>query len=237
MKHLLTFIILITAVFSLRAQETPAPAAVAKWEYTAEKKGGQEYILHLKGTVEKGWKLFSTTMKDDEPNTRIVVDSVATVTGITEEGDLKKAPEPLFDNIEIRYFENQVTLLVAVKLNGPVTKLEGVVNYMALKGEEVVGPEEVKFRFKADANGDLVNVAAGLQESATGGQTLKRTAIDKDHPVNSCGGEEGTAKKSLWGLFILGVIGGFIALLTPCVFPMIPLTVSFLKNRRIKRQV
>lgn len=231
MKHLLTFIILITAVFAVRAQENPAPPAVAKWEYTAEKKGEHEYILHLKGTVEKDWKLFSTTMKDDEPNTRVVVDSTATVTGITEEGELKKAPEPLFDNIEIRYFENQVSLLVAVKLNGPVTKLEGTVNYMALKGDEVVGPEEVKFRFKADANGDLVNVVAGLQESATAGQTLKRTAIDKDHPVNNCGGEEGTAKKSLWGLFILGVIGGFIALLTPCVFPMIPLTVSFFTKK------
>ena len=34
-------------------------------------------------------------------------------------------------------------------------------------------------------------------------------------------------EKSLWGIFLLGIVGGFIALLTPCVFPMIPLTVSF----------
>ncbi|MBW8685529.1 protein-disulfide reductase DsbD family protein [Chitinophaga rhizophila] len=231
MKHLLTFILLLTTVFAVKAQDSTATDPVAKWEYTAEKKGEQEYILHLKGSIEKDWKLFSTTMKDDEPNTRVTVDSAATITGITEEGSLKKAPEALFDNLEIKYFENQVTLQVAVKLNGPAKKLEGVVNYMALKGEEVVGPEEVKFRFNIDASGNIVNVAAGLQESASGGQTLKRATIDMANPLSNCGGEGEPAKTSLWGLFILGVIGGFIALLTPCVFPMIPLTVSFFTKK------
>lgn len=75
MKHLLTFLILITSVFAVKAQDTTTQASVAKWEYTAEKKADKEYILHLKGTVEKDWKLFSTTMKDDEPNTRVAVDS------------------------------------------------------------------------------------------------------------------------------------------------------------------
>lgn len=230
MKHLLTFLILITSVFAVKAQDTATQASVTKWEYTAEKKADKEYILHLKGTVEKDWKLFSTTMKDDEPNTRVVVDSVATITGITEQGTLKKAPEALFDNLEIKYFEGAVTLDVAVKLSGAVTKLEGAVNYMALKGDEVVGPEEVKFRFNVDASGNIVNVAAGLQESAVAGQTLKRAAIDMANPLSNCGGAD-QEPKSLWGLFILGMIGGFIALLTPCVFPMIPLTVSFFTKK------
>lgn len=228
MKHLLWFIMLIAAVQGAKAQEQPVPV-VAKWEYTAEKKGEKEYILHLNGTVEKGWKLFSTTMKDDAPNTRVVVDSTATITGITEDGSLKTAPEPLFD-MDINYFEDKVSLLVTVKLNSDVRKLEGAVNYMALKGEEVVGPEEVKFKFNVDASGNLVNVAAGLQESATAGQSLKRATINVEQPVNDCGGQENT-KKSLWGLFLLGMIGGFVALLTPCVFPMIPLTVSFFTKK------
>jgi len=232
MKQLLTFIILIATTFGVKAQYTAA-SVVAKWEYTTEKKGEKEYLLHLNGTVEKGWKLFSTTMKDDDPNTRVVLDSAASITGITEEGSLKKQKEALFDNLEIKYFEDKVSLLVAIKLNGPVKKLEGAVNYMALKGEEVAGPEEVKFKFNVDAAGNLVNVAAGLQEaSADAEKSLKRTSIDLEHPVNDCGGvgHEG-GKKSLWGLFVLGMLGGFIALLTPCVFPMIPLTVSFFTKK------
>jgi thiol:disulfide interchange protein len=232
MKQLLTFIIFIAATFGVKAQDTATPV-VAKWEYTAEKKGENEYLLHLNGTVEKGWKLFSTTMKEDDPNTRVVLDSAAVITGITEEGNLQKQKEPLFDNLEIKYFEGKVSLLVAVKLNGAVKKLEGAVNYMALKGEEVAGPEEVKFKFNVDDAGNLVSVAAGLQAaSADAEKSLKRTAIDLEHPVNNCGGvghEEG--KKGLWSLFVLGMIGGFIALLTPCVFPMIPLTVSFFTKK------
>jgi thiol:disulfide interchange protein DsbD len=238
MKQLLTFIILIAATFGVKAQDSVAPV-VAKWEYTAEKKGDKEYLLHLNGTVEKGWKLFSTTMKDDDPNTRVVLDSTATITSITEEGSLQKQKEPLFDNLEIKYFEDKVSLLVTVKLNGAAKKLEGAVNYMALKGEEVAGPEEVKFKFNLDASGNLVNVASGLQAaSADAEKSLKRTNIDLEHPINDCGGvghEEG--KKGLWSLFVLGMIGGFIALLTPCVFPMIPLTVSFFtKKAQSKRK-
>ena len=49
--------------------------------------------------------------------------------------------------------------------------------------------------------------------------------IDLENPVLDCGDKK--ENKSMWGIFILGILGGFIALLTPCVFPMIPLTVSF----------
>jgi thiol:disulfide interchange protein DsbD len=55
-------------------------------------------------------------------------------------------------------------------------------------------------------------------------------SIDIKHPVNNCGDED-TGNKSLLGIFLLGLAGGFIALLTPCVFPLIPLTVSFFTKK------
>src|SRR5690606_7584708 len=57
-----------------------------------------------------------------------------------------------------------------------------------------------------------------------------------DNPVSDCG-DEGSGGKSLAGIFILGVLGGFIALLTPCVFPLIPLTVSFFTKQDKKKGV
>ena len=54
--------------------------------------------------------------------------------------------------------------------------------------------------------------------------------IDIQHPVNNCG-DAGTKGKSIFTIFILGLLGGFIGLLTPCVFPMIPLTVSFFTKK------
>jgi thiol:disulfide interchange protein DsbD len=243
MKHLLSLLVFVFAFFAPRASAQDSSSKPVKWQYSAEKKNDREYVLHLKAAVEKGWLLFSTTMGDDDPNTRVVLDSasaaVASITEIKETGKLNVRKEPLFDNLEIRYFENEVDLETTVKFTGPVpASFKGSVNYMALKGEEALGPEEEAFKFNKDAAGNLISVAAGLQESAGDAQALKRTTIDLQHPVNDCGGtgQEGGAEKSLWGLFILGVLGGFIALFTPCVFPMIPLTVSFFTKQSKDRK-
>lgn len=237
MKRLLILsIFLLGAAGMARAQEEPI-TPVAKWQYSAEKKNDQEYLLHFKATIEKGWQLFSTAMGDNDPNTRVILDTAttaaATITDIKEQGKLNSRKEPLLDNLEIRYFEDQVELLVTVKLkDNNLKKLTGHISYMAIKGDEVAGPEESKFRFNRDAKGDLASAAAGLQESGSAAGALKRSAIVLGQPVNTCGGtgvESGG--QGLWGIFLLGVLGGFIALLTPCVFPMIPLTVSFFTKK------
>src|SRR4029077_9613745 len=64
---------------------------------------------------------------------------------------------------------------------------------------------------------------------------IKIESIDIDHPVNNCG-DDVTRNKSMLGIFILGFLGGLIALLTPCVFPMIPLTVSFFTKQSQNRK-
>jgi len=232
-KFLALLITVLTAFNAAQAQDTAATPQVAKWQYTAEKKNDGEYVLHFKGAIDKGWQLFSTTMSDDDPNTRVVLDTAsagAQLLGIKENGKLDSRKEPLFDNLQIKYFENEVELLATVKVKPGANKVAGSVNYMALKGEEVVGPEEVPFKFNVDASGNLVSVAAGLQESGVAASSLKRSDIILDSPVNSCGGT-GSESKGLWGIFIVGMLGGFIALVTPCVFPMIPLTVSFFTKK------
>jgi len=232
-KFLALLITVLTAFSAAQAQDTTATPQVAKWQYTAEKKNDGEYVLHFKGAIDKGWQLFSTTMSDDDPNTRVVLDTAsagAQLLGVKENGKLDSRKEPLFDNLQIKYFENEVELLATVKVKPGANKVAGSVNYMALKGEEVVGPEEVPFKFNVDASGNLVSVAAGLQESGVAASSLKRSDIILDSPVNSCGGT-GSESKGLWGIFIVGMLGGFIALVTPCVFPMIPLTVSFFTKK------
>lgn len=109
---------------------------------------------------------------------------------------------------------------------------------MAIKGEEVIGPEEVPFRFVFDQNGRLVSRQGGILESATESANLKRKSINLDKPTQPCGGtgvEQGQSK-GLLNIFILGFLGGLIALLTPCVFPMIPLTVSFFTKKSQTRK-
>ena len=210
------------------------------WEFSTASKANHEYVLAITGKIKAGWKLFSTTMADDLPNTRIILDSPATaiIEGIEEKGILQNKKEPVFDNAEIRFFENQVEILVTLQVHDHVKDVRGSVRFMAIKNDSVIGPETIPFRYFFDATAGLQAGMGGLQESAGASQKLKRITIDLHHPVNECGGTgiENAHSKSLWGVFILGFLGGLIALLTPCVFPMIPLTVSFFTKKSVSKQ-
>jgi thiol:disulfide interchange protein len=208
---------------------------IIKWEFSGSEKSGGMYVLSFKGKIQSGWKLFSTTMKDDLPNTRIVLDSgsYARITGISEVGELQTKKEPLFDNAEIKYFENEEEIQINLQVENFQKDIKGTINFMAIHENQVIGPESVSFRYSFDPKGNIIVRTAGLKESAAGSQQLKRTSIDLHHPVNSCGGTgfENSSSKNLWNIFILGFLGGLLALFTPCVFPMIPLTVSFFTKK------
>jgi thiol:disulfide interchange protein len=235
-KRLVIFFTLLIAVITVSAQQSDS---VVNWQFSGIQQQEGQYILQLKAAIQPGWKLFSTTMSDDEPNTRVIVDSslLSNAGKLSETGKLHEAKEPLFDNSRIRYFENELTIELPLKDITPGTDIKAVVSYMALKGENVVGPEEVPLRFKVDANGKITTAVAGLVEKADASNSLKRNAIDLNHPASDCGGTggENTAGKSLWSIFVLGFIGGLIGLIMPCTFPMIPLTVSFFTKKAKSR--
>src|SRR5690606_32242165 len=166
MKRWLTFFISAILLAATAAQAQDTTGQVVKWQYSAEKKSDGEFVLHFKGDIDEGWLLFSSSMSEDEPNTHIMLDTAAATATLVSVQE-KEAPasrlEPLFDNLEIRYFEGTAELLATVKLQPGADKVTGIISYMALKGEEVAGPEEVPFRFNVDAAGNLVSAAAGLQ--------------------------------------------------------------------------
>ena len=232
MKYFLLFLTSLQLLCwpALHAQDADSTAKYVKWTFTSEKIGEGAYILKYKANIAEGWKLFSPGMGNDDPNTRVVLDSIsdtrAAITGLGYEGKELKAPEPLLDNQEIKFFEKETVVTLQVKFKGPVNDLKGTINYFILKGDEI-NPEETEFRFKADAAGNLSGEAGGLAASADQANKLKRDNIDLQNPVNKVGGIGNEGETNPWFIFLLGFLGGLLALVTPCVFPMIPLTVSF----------
>src|SRR5690349_16232376 len=107
MKKFLLVLVLALQFISIFAQDSSSHPV--KWTFSAEKKSATEYILSLKAIIQKDWKLFSTTMKDDEPNSRIQLDSSsaqhASINHVDEKGDLKTKNEALLGNLPIKYFE------------------------------------------------------------------------------------------------------------------------------------
>ncbi len=241
MKKIYSLLIIVICLPFITFSQDSSSSHV-KWEFAASKSAGNEYELVMKGVIDEGWRVFSTTAKDDELNTRVVFDSATSaniaILSISEKGSLQQKKEAFLDNMEIKFFEKEVTILAKISMKGNLKDIRGVVNYMSMKGEEVPGPIEVPFRFTVDAAGNLVAKAGGLQTSAEAAQALKRNTIELNNPVNSCGGTgiEDNKSKSLLGIFILGFLGGLIGLLTPCVFPMIPLTVSFFTKQSQSRK-
>lgn len=239
-------IYLVITLLSLFFHFSHAQDSVArhiKWSFDGKKTSQPGiYQLSLKGQIEDGWRLFSTTASDEELHSRIVPDSAtavqASIKQVKEEGDLQVKKEPLLDNLEIRYFEKEVTLQVTISVAGSLRSIRGAVSYMMMKGDEVTSPVNAPFFFSIDTQGNITTGKGGLQESAEALNALKRPAIELNKPVANCGGTglEDSANKSLWGIFVLGFIGGLIGLLTPCVFPMIPLTVSFFTKKSPNRK-
>lgn len=227
------FVCLLLSVH-LASSQTNAPV---QWSFTSASSPDGP-VLKLKATIADGWKLYSLQATDDEPNTRIVPDSawMNQMGKPTEKGQLLRKPEPLFENLELPYYEKELEIEVPLSNPDNLRFIKGSVWYMALKGEEIIGPEEVPFRYEVKADGSLE--LAGLKTVSGTDNPLKRTAIDLNNPVANCGGTgvEETENSGLLNIFVLGFLGGLIALVTPCVFPMIPLTVSFFTKRSQDRK-
>src|SRR5207248_2167543 len=126
-------------------------------------------------------------------------------------------------SMAVKMFEGPVTWKAVVTIPGKVpATLQGTLLYTYGRGNEFY--PSTSFLFSVPLEG-------GVSTSTR----IKIPSIDIEHSVNSCGDLD-TGGKSLSAIFFLGFLGGLIALITPCVFPLIPLTVSFFTKKSGSRQ-
>ena len=187
------------------------------WEYEKKDLGNGEFELRMKAIIGEGWHLYSQNLpSEDGPvptDIRFFTDKGAfEVIGETkEEGELHTEYDPNF-MMDLAYYEKEVTFVQHVKATAGNTTMPGDIYYMVCDAEKCLPPETVEFAFKVETD------VAGS------------TTISDPAPTSS-------SNSSLIGIFIAGFLGGLLALLTPCVFPMIPLTVSFFtKQSKTKAQ-
>ncbi len=163
--------------------------------------------------------------------------------------------------MEIGYFERQARFAQQVQLTVPSSVLKATVEWMVCDDQSCMPPEEADFSVtvtggptldaagtgspKADgiqlSDGSAIGVSQGAQEANAAGERMTDAngkEVNEDGAVQSVSADAMVAGMdavpsggSLWGLIIEAILWGFAALLTPCVFPMVPMTVSFfLKN-------
>ena len=176
-----------------------------KWEFGLSKDENGVVQVAAEAVIDEGWHLYSMNLpSDDGPiATEFSVDTsngLKLVGMAIEDGELIEKYDPNF-MMDLIFFENKARLVQKVEPGNSAT-IKGYVYFMACDDEKCTTPEEVAFELDASA-------------------FLGKEIIEEKGP------EKKKADRSILAIFIAGFLGGLLALLTPCVFPMIPLTVSF----------
>ncbi|HEV3411272.1 MAG TPA: cytochrome c biogenesis protein CcdA [Puia sp.] len=209
------------------AQQGDTAQQAVNWEFRVLNGSDGNPMLVFHARIHDGWKLYSTTNPDTLGYSRVTLDSSshAKILGIEEKGALQRKKDPIFNGSETNFFTGDAQWLVHVR---PGTgDLKGVVTFIAVRNDNVVGPTDVPFRYGHSPGGGWIVKSSTLQQSAGEANELRKTSIDLANPVNSCGGTGTEGSKGFVAIFFLGMLGGLIGLVMPCTFPMIPLTVSF----------
>lgn len=227
----ISIITVLLSVFALQAQVFEP----VKWKYEVRDLGNGEYELVFKATIDDGWHLYSQFIEEGGPiATSFGFDNTPglELIGIVEEkGELETDHDPNFD-MELKWYSNEVEFVQKVKVSADNVKLSGYHEFMTCDDEQCLPPEYIEIEVELGSAGlrlavkelELTSDGSGT-DPPDGENPYIISSVDLANPVNDCG--EKKEEKTLWGIFLLGLLGGLIALVTPCVFPMIPLTVSF----------
>lgn len=206
------FFLLSLVFFQSKGQDSTA----ITWETGSSKSTSGAYQLTFSAHVKPGWDLYAPNQ--DLSGTASMElyfadSSFSDNPPFIIEGKFTKRPIALFDNASYNLFTNDAKFSIPIQIKGVVPgRVFGTLNYF-------YGKEDSFY------TGNL-SFSIALEGGVNKTTRIRINSFDLKHPVSPCG-DTGTAGKGLLSIFLLGLLGGFIALLTPCVFPLIPLTVSF----------
>ncbi len=217
-----------------------------KWTSKTEKISDNEFNLIVTGKIDPEWHVYSQftpeggslpmflTFENQKSNYELI--------GQAKESPYKKSFNETFEADEY-YFEKTVTVTQKVKITNPkATKIKLVLEYQVCKQSCINDKKTFTFDIPVASKQTLPILEIPDKNLAKKGVVppvstikVKKEATPKKKVVPELPNKP--ADKSLWTIFILAFLGGFAALLTPCVFPMIPMTVSFFtKQSKTKSQ-
>ncbi|MDC0479278.1 thioredoxin family protein [Flavobacteriaceae bacterium] len=207
------------------------------WSTDFKKLSDTEYLLIFNASVQPKWHLYSQSLPEDGPlPTEFIFEGEGTAfewVGEMEESETVTAFDPIFE-MDLSWFEGEATFQQKIRLLKPdLGAISGEINFQACDDKVCIFRNE-PFRFVLDASkAGAVEQKSIDQESFKKSQALQLPIKNKELLLQD---QDQKSDNPLLNLFLLGFVGGLIALLTPCVFPMIPLTVSFfLKQSNSKR--
>jgi thiol:disulfide interchange protein DsbD len=183
-----------------------------KWEVSVKTIDAKNAELHFHAIVDSGWKVYAPHINTELPLPLVITltDANMIVSEIEELTTAIEKYDELFEEV-VRYFTSEFRLKMPVSIAGTATHIAGTIEYKAcnMTTFACIQPE---FDFDMAING-----AASADAAIANAETDANEA------------------SSLWGFFLLAMLAGFAGVLTPCVFPMIPMNVSFFMRQASRR--
>ncbi len=220
-----------------------------------------EAELVFNASIESGWHMYSTEVVEFGPTpTSLNVESIsgATLKGTLKPKNTPvKKYEEMFGS-DVYYFEHTATFVQKLILEGGKYHVEGFLEYGACNDQSCTPPTKVDFSYDGEAKKVEAEVKEEKTESVKGivEEVIPETPTEEQKSASSdtlnaaiintpsaselwapvidqlkAFEESTTTNNSLWQIFLLGLLGGLVALVTPCVWPIIPMTVSFFLKR------
>lgn len=204
-----------------------------------------EYEAVLTANLEKNWHIYSKDIPEDSgipTEMRVSGKNIELIGKVTEVGKKEDEFSEAF-GVRIVYYSNSVAFKQKFKLKNPVqpSNVIAEITYQTCDDRVCLAPNTLEFEQNiTNKNSETAEISSqeAMKEESTAVSTstnetksiensIKVESLDAKNPLTDCGFSAQEENSDDFWIFILGFIGGLLALLTPCVFPMIPLTVSF----------
>ena len=229
--------------------------------FTSELKTGKgaeaEIVFHA--TIDNGWHVYSTDIGKDGPIEAtfniVKMDGAELVGKLEPRGNVIRKMDKLF-GMELKYFENEATFVQKIKFTKPQYDIDCYLEYGACSDESCLPPSEVELKKSGEVSlavsADKKETTEDKKEKEEYGiqpDTAKADTVEVDttkaevfsdeadlwapvtEELRSLGSGEDLAERSLWWLLLMGFLAGLAAVCMPCIWPIIPMTVSFFLKR------
>ena len=220
------------------------------WDFSKKQISENTYELTFVADIDEGWAIYSNDIYNNGVDCDVEICPIPVSFEFNEskglfnfmgeviEEDINKkvSQDPIF-LMEVTKFEKQAVFRQTIEILSEDFKLTGYLTFMTCDDTKCLPPTDVEFSFNfGEPKEDNVTTSQSKEDISKNNMLLYGfLPEDIVEQEANCNSDKSTVVKdkdrSLFNIFLLGLIGGFLALLTPCVFPMIPLTVSFFTKK------
>ncbi|MBR0274685.1 MAG: thioredoxin family protein [Prevotella sp.] len=259
-KRLTLLLLMLLSISGVQAQM----AEPVHFRTTLNTLDGDQAEIVFSATIDAGWHVYSTDITEDGPIRATFhaeqLEGVELVGGLKPRGHVTEQFDEMFGT-NLRFFEKQGAFVQKIRFTKPKYSINCYLEYGACNDQMCLPPTTVEFKDsgkspvkESDAKEEVAAVTEETTEAdmpeplpadSTGTDSLSQAVITEAQtdlwaPVTdelkAYGKEDVTSNSSLWFIFLSGLLGGFLAILTPCVWPIIPMTVSFFLKRNKDRK-